>query len=101
MNVRSDLLPNNLTSVVLEWDTQPTCSRDTVSYIITIDGVTENVTISNSTRYIVSGLEANTMYTAFVRMMISNCLSDQSNVTFQIMAESELFIALHGHNYYR
>ena len=34
-------LPNNLTSAVLEWDTfsQPTCSRDTISYTIAIDGV--------------------------------------------------------------
>ena len=93
MNVRSDLLPNNLTSVVLEWETQPTCSRDTVSYHIAIDGVDvppENITVLSNARYIVYGLEANRMYTASVRTVISNCVSDQSNVTFQIMAKSEL-----------
>ena len=95
MNVRSDLLPNNLTSVVLEWDAQITCSRDTVSYTIAIDGVAvppENIFILNNTRYIVSDLEANRNYTASVRTVISNCISDQSNITFQIMAESELFL---------
>ena len=96
INVRSDLLPNNLTSVVLEWGTQPTCSRDTtVSYTIAIDGVAvppENIFVLSNKRYIVSGLEANRMYTASVRTVISNCISDQSNITFQIMAESELFL---------
>ena len=97
MNVRSDLLPNNLTSVVLEWDTfsQPTCSRDTVSYIIAIDGVAappENILVLSDTHYIMSGLEANRNYTASVRTVISNCISDQSNITFQMMAaKSELF----------
>jgi hypothetical protein len=96
MNVRSILLPNNLTSVVLEWNTfsQPTCSRDTVSYTIAIDGVDvpyDSIAILSNTSYIVSGLEANRMYTASVRTVISNCISDQTNVTFQIMAQSELF----------
>ena len=94
MNVRSDLLPNNLTSVVLEWETQPTCSRDTVSYTIAIDGVDvppENIAVLSSTHYIVSGLEGSRMYTASVRTVISNCISDQSNITFQIiMSKSEL-----------
>ena len=94
MNVCSVLLPNNLTSVVLEWDTfsQPTCSRDTVSYTIAIDGVAvppDNITVLSNNRYIVSGLEANRMYTASVRTVISNCMSDQINITFQIMAQSE------------
>ena len=96
MNVRSMPLPNNLTSVVLEWDavSQTTCSRDTVSYTIAIDGVAvpiERITTLGGTRYIVSGLEANRMYTASVRTLISNCMSDQSNMTFEIMAESESF----------
>lgn len=91
IDVRSDLLPNNLTSVVLEWGTQPTCSRDTVSYTIAIDGVDappENISVSNDTRYIVSGLEANRMYAASVKTVISNCISDQSNLTFQIIAKT-------------
>ena len=92
MNVRSIPLPNNLTSVVLEWDTfsRTTCSRDTVPYTIVIDGVAVPTGSINDTSYIVSGLEANRMYTASVRTVISNCMSDQSNLTFEIMAESEL-----------
>ena len=90
MNVRSMPLPNNLTSVVLEWDAPTTCSRDTVSYTIAIEGVAENIFVLNDTSYIVSGLEANRMYTASVRTLISNCMSAQSNITFEIMAESEL-----------
>ena len=78
---------------MLEWDTQPTCSRDTtVSYTIAIDGVAVPPENISNTRYIVSGLEVNRMYTASVRTVISNCISDQSNITFQIMAESELFL---------
>ena len=95
MNVHSIPLPNNLTSVVLEWDAQLTCSRDTVSYTIAIDGVTVppgRITTLSSTRYVVSGLEANRMYTASVRTIISNCMSDQSNITFEIPAESELIV---------
>ena len=84
-------LPNNLTSVVLEWDAPTTCSRDTVSYTIAIEGVAENIFVLNDTSYFVSGLEANRMYTASVRTLISNCMSDQSNMTFEIMAESESF----------
>ena len=95
-NVRSVSLPNILTGVVLEMDTQSTCSRNTVSYTIAIDGVAvppgRIITVS-STRYIVSGLEANRMYTASVRTVISNCVSDQSNITFEIMAESESLIS--------
>ena len=96
MNVRSMPLPNNLTSVVLEWDavSQTTCSRNTVSYTITIDGVAvppERIPTLSSTHYIVSGLEVNRMYTASVRTLISNCMSDQSDITFEIMAESESF----------
>ena len=98
VNVRFLLVPNNLSSVVLEWDTfsQITCSRDTVSYTIAIDGVDvlpDNITVLSSTRYIVSGLEANRMYTASVRTIVSNCISDKTNITFQIMymAQSELF----------
>ncbi len=96
MNVHSVLLPNNLTSVVLEWNTfsQPICSRDTVSYTIAIDGVAvppDNITVLSNTSYIVSGLEANRIYTASVRTVISNCISDQTNLTFQIMAQNELF----------
>ena len=95
MNVRSMPLSNNLTSVVLEWDifSQTTCSRDTVSYTIAIDGVAvppENIFVLSDTRYIVTGLEANRMYTAAVTTVVSNCMSDQSNLTFEIMAESEL-----------
>ena len=95
-DVRSFLLPNNLTSVLLKWDTfsQPTCSRDTVSYTIAIDGVAlppDTITVLNDSSYIVSGLEANRIYLASVRRIISNCMSDQTNVTFQIMAQSELF----------
>ena len=93
MNLCSIPLPNNLTSVVLEWDAQTTCSRDTVSYTIAIDGVavpTERITTLGSTRYFVSGLEANRMYTASVRTFISNCMSDPSSLTFIIVAESEL-----------
>ena len=39
VNIRFVLLPNNLTSIVLEWDTfsQATCSRDAVSYAVAID----------------------------------------------------------------
>jgi hypothetical protein len=88
--VHSVPLPNNLTSVVLEWDAQSTCSRDTVSNIISIDGIADNITVINSTHYIVFGLEANRMYTASVRTVISNCISDQTIITFQIMAQSEL-----------
>ena len=93
MGIRSVLLPNNLTSIVLEWDTfsQLTCSRDTVSYTIAIDGVADSIIILSSTSYIVSGLEANRMYTASVSTVISNCMSDQSNFTFQIIGQSELF----------
>ena len=95
MGIHSVLLPNNLTSVVLEWDTQSTCSRDTVSYIIAIDGVavpSDSTIVLSNTSYIVSGLEANRMYTASVTTVISNCLSDQStNITFQIIGQSELF----------
>ena len=97
MDIRSVLLPNNLTSVMLEWDTfsQATCSRDTVSYTIAIDGVAvppDNITVLSNTSYIVSGLEANRMYTASVTTVISNCMSNynQSNITFQI-GQSELF----------
>ena len=80
---------------MLEWGSQPTCSRDTVSYTIAIDGVAvppENIFVLSDARYIVSGLEANRNYTASVRTVISNCISDQSNTTFQIIAESELFL---------
>ena len=97
MGVRSVLLPNNLTSVMLEWDifSQSVCSRDTVSYTIAIDGVAvppDNITVLSNTSYIVSGLEANRMYTASVRTVISNCVSDQTNLTFQIIiAQSEQF----------
>ena len=96
VNVRSVLLPNNLSSVMLEWDTfsQITCSRDTVSYTIAIDGVDvlpDNITVLSNTRYTVSGLEANRIYTASVRTVVSNCMSDKTNITFQIMAQSELF----------
>ena len=95
MSVHSVLLPNNLSSVVLEWDafSQTTCSRDTVSYTIAIDEVDvlpDNITVLSSNRYIVSGLEANRMYTASVKAVISNCVSDKTNITFQIMAQSEL-----------
>ena len=97
MNIRSVPLPSNLTSIVLEWDTfsQTTCSRDTVSYAIAIDGVAvppDNINVLGSNLYVVSGLESNRMlqYTASVRTVISNCMSDQSNITFEIMAESEL-----------
>ena len=90
MNIRSIPMPSNLTSIVLEWDAQTTCSRDTVSYAIVIDGVAVPTGSINDTSYIVSGLEANRMYTASVRTIISNCMSDQSNLTFEIMAESEL-----------
>ena len=88
-------LPNILTSVVLEWDTfsQTTCSRNTVSYTIAIDGVAvppERISTLSSTRYIVTGLEANRMYIASVTMVVSNCMSGQSNLTFEIIAESEL-----------
>ena len=91
MNVRSIPLPNNLTSVMLEWDTfsQTTCSRDTVSYTIAINGVAVSPVLSD-TSYIVTCLEANRMYTASVSMVASNCMSGQSNITFEIMAESEL-----------
>ena len=89
MNVRSLPLPNNLTRVVLEWDARTTCSRDTVYYTIAIDGVAVPPVLSD-TSYIVSGLEANRMYTASVRMIVSNCMSGQSNITFEIVAESEL-----------
>ena len=96
VNVRFLLMPNNLSSVVLEWDTfsQPTCSRDTVSYTIAINGVDippDNIIVLSSNRYIVSGLEANRMYTASVRTVVSNCMSDKTNITLQIMAQSELF----------
>ena len=102
MSVSSVLLPNNLTSVVLEWDTfsQTTCSRDTVSYSIAIDGVTvplDNITVLSNTRYIVSGLESNRMYAASVRTVISNCMSDDANITFQIVAQSELFSLVYDH----
>ena len=86
-------LPNNLTSVMLEWDARMTCSRDTVSYTIDIDGVAvppKNIFVLTNTSYTVSGLEANRMYTASVRTAVSNCMSDPSNLTFEIMAESEL-----------
>ena len=95
MNVRSVPLPNNLTSAVLEWDAQTTCSRDTVSYTIAIDGVAvppESINVLGSNLYVVSGLEANRMYTASLGTVISNCMSDQSNITFEIPAESELLI---------
>jgi hypothetical protein len=65
-----------------------------VSYTIAIDGVAvppDNITVLSNTSYIVSGLEANRMYTASMRTVISNCISDQTNVIFQIMARSELF----------
>ena len=80
---------------MLEWDTfsQITCSRDTVSYTIAIDGVDvlpDNITVLSSTNYIVSGLEANRIYTASVRTVVSNCISDKTNITFKIMAQSEL-----------
>ena len=95
MNVRSMPLPNNLTSVVLEWDTfsQTTCSRDAVSYTIAIDGVTvppERINALSETSYTVSDLEVNRMYTGSVRTLISNCMSDLSNLTFEITAKSEL-----------
>ena len=96
MNVRSVLLPNNLTSIMFEWDSfsQPTCSRDAISYTIAIDGVAvppDNITVLSNNRYIVSGLEANRMYAASIRTMISNCMSDETNLTIEITAESELF----------
>ena len=90
MNFHSVLLPNNLTSVMLEWDALTTCSKDTVLYILAIDRVAENITVLNNTSYTVSGLDANRMYSASVRTVISNCMSGQSNLTFQIMAQSEL-----------
>ena len=95
MGIRSVLLPNNLTSVILEWDTQSTCSRDIVSYTIAIDGVavpSDSIIVLSNTSYIVSGLEANRMYTASVTTVISNCMSDQlTNITFRIIGQSELF----------
>ena len=95
MNVRSMPFPHNLTSIALEWDTssQTTCSRDTVSFTIAIDGVAvppERISTLSSTHYIVSGLEVNRMYTASVRTLISKCISDHSNITLEILAESEL-----------
>ena len=99
MNIRSAPVPKNLTSIVLEWDAPSTCSRDTVSYTIAIDGVAVppgRITALSSTRHIVSGLEANRMYTASVRTVISNCMSDQSNITFEIPAESELMMSVNS-----
>ena len=93
MNVRSMPVPNNLTSVVLEWDARTTCSRDTVSYTIAIDGVAvppEDIFVLSDTSYIVTAFEPNRMYTASVTMVVSNCMSNPSNITFEIMAESEL-----------
>ena len=74
----------------MEWDARTTRSRDTVSYTIAIEGVAENIFVLNDTSYFVSGLEANRMYTASVRMVVSNCISDSSSLTFEIMAENEL-----------
>ena len=48
------------------------------------------MTVLSDTSYIVTGLEANRMYTASVTVVVSNCMSDQSNLTFEIVAESEL-----------
>ena len=95
MSLHSDFLPNNLTSVVLEWDafTETTCSRNTVSYTIDIDGVPippERIAVLSSYRHLVSGLQPNRRYMATVRAVITNCMSDASNLEFQIVAESEL-----------
>ena len=95
MNLHSDFLPNSLTSVVLEWDafSQTTCSRNTVSYTIDIDGVPippERIVVLSSYRHLVSGLQPNRRYMATVRTVITNCVSDTSNVEIEIMAESEL-----------
>ena len=94
MNLHSDFLPNNLTSAVLEWDafSQTTCSRDSVSYNIGIDGIpvpSERIAVLSSNRYLVSGLQPNRRYMATVRTVITNCMSDASNLEFEIMAESE------------
>ena len=81
---------------MLEWDTSSPMTRDVVYYTIIIDGVAvppDRISVLSSTRFIVSGLETNRMYTASVNRIVrleSNCTSDQSNVTFEIRAESEL-----------
>ena len=97
MNIHFVLLPNNLISIVLEWGTfsQATWSTYIVSYAIAIDGVAvppENISVLSSTRYIVFGLEANRMYTASARTVVSNCVSDQANLTFEIKAESKTYL---------
>ena len=94
-SIRSALLPNDLTRVVLEWDSSP--QMITVSYTIIIDGVAippDRISVLSSTRLVISGLEANRMYTASVNRIVhseSNCTSsDQTNITFEIREESEL-----------
>ena len=79
---------------MLEWDSSP---QMIVSYTITIDGVAippDRISILSSTRLVISGLEANRIYTASVNRIVrseSNCTSsNQTNVTFEIRAESEL-----------
>ena len=103
--IHSILLPNDLSSVVLEWNTssQMTCSResdmDSYNYTIAIDGVAvppKGITVLSSTRYVVSDLEPNRMYTATVGVDISmtNCadsLIQSRNVTFEIRAESGFY----------
>ena len=102
--IHSIFLPNDLSSVVLEWNTssQMTCSRepnmDFYNYTIAIDGVPvppDRITVLSSTHYVVSGLEPNRMYTATVSVDISSCASDliqSRNITFEIRAESEFYI---------
>ena len=99
--IHSTFLPNDLSSVVLEWNTssQMTCSResdiDSYNYTIAIDGVPvppDRITVLSSTLYLVSDLEPNRMYIASVGLDISSCASDliqSRNVTFEIRAESE------------
>ena len=95
-SIRSALLPNDLTRVVLEWDSSP---QMIVFYTITIDGVAippDRISVLSSTRLVISGLEANRMYTASVNRIVrseSNCTSsNQTNVTFEIRAESEFIM---------
>ena len=73
---------------------------DSYNYTIAIDGVPvppDRITVLSSTRYVVSGLEPNRMYTATVGVDISltSCAGDliqSRNVTFEIRAESEFYI---------
>ena len=94
MNIQSVLLPNNLTSIILEWDAvQPTCSRDSISYTIDIDGArvpTERISFLSSNSYAVSGLQPNTRYMATVRGVVSNCISDASILGLLIAPSKQL-----------